>query len=188
MFNPHLNRIAFSAPDTQGSGSIQDNAAEDFPSDEQDSLDTSERHRDGEIKALKRDLFKRAEKTRHLEQKLAAAEAMFSQHATKLEARTIRAEVKALAIKAGMHDLDGLKLADFSSIKLNDEGEVVGAQEVIESLKASKGYLFEDATALATTTHVGPAPKGAAPAPKHARDMSDEEFKAAVERLKDTGR
>ncbi len=89
--------------------------------------------------------------------------------------RVIRAELKAAAIKAGMVDLDGLKLADLSKVKLNDEGEVEGAEELMASLKKAKPYLFGDPSSSSSGK---PPPKGD-PKPKRATEMTDDEYKAA---------
>ena len=56
--------------------------------------------------------------------------------------RLIRAEMKIEAIRAGMVDLDGMKLLDLSEVKLNDEGEVPDAGERIARLKKAKPWLF----------------------------------------------
>ena len=72
--------------------------------------------------------------------------------------RIIRAELKASALKAGMVDMDGLKLADLSSIKLNESGEVEGAEQLMEEMKKAKPYLFGTTT---TTTSTLAAPKAA---------------------------
>src|SRR5258708_2338543 len=58
--------------------------------------------------------------------------------------RIIRAELRAQATAAGMHDLDGLKLADLSTVKLDDNGDVIGADELITKLKETKPYLFKE--------------------------------------------
>jgi hypothetical protein len=50
--------------------------------------------------------------------------------------------LKAAALKAGMHDLDGLKLADVSKVTLGAYGSVIGADEVVAELKAAKPFLF----------------------------------------------
>ena len=65
--------------------------------------------------------------------------------------RVIQAELKAVAVKAGMVDLDGLKLADLSTVKLNDKGEVEGADELMKALKESKPYLFQVGTSTSST-------------------------------------
>lgn len=56
--------------------------------------------------------------------------------------RILQSELKAHALKAGLVDLDALKLADLSKVKLNDKGEVEGAEALFTSLKEAKPYLF----------------------------------------------
>jgi hypothetical protein len=65
----------------------------------------------------------------------------------------VSAALKAAALKAGMIDLDGLKLADVSKVTLEDDGTVKGAAELVVALKERWPYLFG----------------------KHARDMTPEE-------------
>jgi hypothetical protein len=53
--------------------------------------------------------------------------------------------LKAAALKSGMIDLDGLKLADTSTVTLEDTAygmTVVGAEALMAKLKESKPYLF----------------------------------------------
>ena len=52
--------------------------------------------------------------------------------AIKLEtdARLVRAELKAEAVRAGIVDLDGLKLLDLSAARLNERGEVDNASAI----------------------------------------------------------
>ena len=91
--------------------------------------------------------------------------------------RIIRAELKAEAIKAGMVDLDGLKLADLSKVKLNDAGEVEGADALMTDLKKAKPYLFG---AVGTTSNpAGAAPKAGEQKQKLAPDMTKDEYAAA---------
>jgi hypothetical protein len=73
------------------------------------------------------------------------ADAKVKETHTASEQRIIRAELKAVAIKAGMVDLDGLKLADLSTVKIDDKGEVVGAEDLMKTLKEAKPYLFKEA-------------------------------------------
>lgn len=89
--------------------------------------------------------------------------------------RVIRAELKAAAVKAGMIDLDALALADLSKCKLNDKGEVEGADELMEALQKGKPYLFADPSTSSTNK---PPPKGETK-PKMATEMTDEEYAAA---------
>ncbi|HHW4685708.1 MAG TPA: phage scaffolding protein [Xylella sp.] len=92
------------------------------------------------------------------------------------EARLIRAELKAAALKAGMIDLDGLKLADLSRVTLKDDGTLEGADALMERLKKDKPYLFGPP---ATTSHLGKLPDPAPATPKKATDMTAEEYVVA---------
>ena len=96
--------------------------------------------------------------------------------------RIIRAELKASAIKAGMVDLDGLKLADLSVVKLNDAGEVEGADALMESLKKSKSYLFGSTTH--TTIPGSSSPKPADNKFKPASEMTTEEYRKQREAIR----
>ncbi len=91
------------------------------------------------------------------------------------DARVIRAELKALATAAGMVDLDGLKLADLSTVRINKDGEVEGATELMEALKKAKPYLFGTATTSTTAT----PPPSNKPKPKLVTEMTKEEYAQA---------
>ena len=99
---------------------------------------------------------------------------------TSAEQRIIRAELKAEAIKAGMVDLDGLKLADLSSIKIDEKGDIQGAAEMMVALKESKPYLFKEAT---STSHAGDPPPKKKAEPFDARTATPEERKAKAREL-----
>lgn len=111
------------------------------------------------------------------------AEAKIAEAAASNNARLVRAELKAHAIKAGIVDLDGLKLLDTGGIGLNDAGEVEGAEELISKLREAKPYLFADNATRATTTQTQAAPKPAKHAEKTAAEMTPEEYAAAKARL-----
>lgn len=101
---------------------------------------------------------------------------------TASEQRIIRAELKAEAIKAGMVDMDGLKLADLSTIKIDEKtGEVIGGEDLMKALKESKPYLFKEATS-STNTGNPPPPKDK-PAPFDARTATPEERAAKAKEL-----
>jgi len=104
-----------------------------------------------------------------------AAQAKIAEAAKAADQRIIRAELKAVAVKAGMVDLDGLKLADLSTVKLNEAGEVEGADALMESLKKAKPYLF----GAASTSGTSKVPAPGDPKAKKATDMTPEEYKAA---------
>lgn len=90
--------------------------------------------------------------------------------------RVIRAELRTAALKAGMVDLDGLKLADLSKVKLNEEtGEVEGADDLMKELKEAKPYLFQSS---ANTSNPDKPPPKKQDSPKKATEMSNEEWEA----------
>ena len=103
------------------------------------------------------------------------AEAKVKASKSDADARVIRSELKALATAAGMVDLDGLKLADLSTVKINKDGEVEGAAEMMEALKKAKPYLF--GTATTSTTHAKPVSEK--PKLKLATEMTKEEYAVA---------
>lgn len=104
-------------------------------------------------------------------------EAIRAQARAEADQRVIRAELKAAALKAGMVDLDGLKLLDLSGVKLTDAGEIEGADAIMAAAKAAKPYLFGAPGANTSSTQAPPPPK--APEMKHARDMTQAEYAAA---------
>jgi hypothetical protein len=89
--------------------------------------------------------------------------------------RIIRAELKAEAIKAGLVDLDALKLADLSKVTLKDDGTVDGAEALFADLKKAKPYLF----GAANTSTPGNAPKPGNQQGKSVKDMTKAEYEAA---------
>lgn len=78
--------------------------------------------------------------------------------------RIIRAEMKALAMGAGLRDLDGLKLADLSTVTLKDDDTLDGAAEMLVALKEAKPYLFTETERNTSPSRQPPAPKAAEPA------------------------
>lgn len=100
------------------------------------------------------------------------------QERTAFQERLVRSELKAVAVKAGIVDLDGLKLLDTSKLKLLDDGTVEGAEQLIEDAKKAKPYLF-----ATSTSHTGDPPPPKTPAPANALDMSDADYAAAKKAL-----
>ena len=103
------------------------------------------------------------------------AEAKIKEASNAADQRVIRAELKTAALKAGMVDLDGLKLADLSTVKLNAAGEVEGADALMDAMKKAKPYLFGAANSSTGTK----APPATSPTSKKATDMTKEEYAAA---------
>jgi hypothetical protein len=87
--------------------------------------------------------------------------------------RVIRAEVKAAAVKAGIIDLDGLKLLDTSVVKLDENGEVVIPPDFFDNAKKNKPYLFGQSTSQPQAP-----PRQEPPKRKTAHEWSDDEMAA----------
>ena len=105
-----------------------------------------------------------------------SAEAALSRVQAEAEARLIRAELKAEALRAGMVDLDGLKLLDVADLRLTEVGDVADAPAVLARLKRAKPWLF--GMAMSSTSAANP-PRPEPPRTRHANDLSHEEWVAA---------
>lgn len=92
-----------------------------------------------------------------------------------LRERLVRAELKAHAVRAGMVDLDGLKLVDASRLVLNERDEVEGAAELMRGLRRDKPWLFGGPS----TSSAAQPPPAQAPRAKLATEMSETEWLAA---------
>jgi hypothetical protein len=95
------------------------------------------------------------------------------------EGRLIRSELKAEAIRAGMVDLDGLKLIDLSEVKLGAEGEIDGAPVIMARIKKIKPWLFGGSSFSSSAT----PPPVQAPRQKLATEMTDAEYRTAREAI-----
>lgn len=91
------------------------------------------------------------------------------------EARLVRAELKAEAIRAGMVDLDGLKLIDQSRMKLSQSGDLEDAGTIMSRLRQAKPWLFGAASSSSPAT----PPPAQPPRKKLATEMTDAEYRAA---------
>ena len=95
----------------------------------------------------------------------------------------VRAELAIAAVKAGMVDLDGLKLADLSKVTLEADGTVKGADELMAQLKKEKPYLFGTANGAGGTSGTANAPKPADSQPFNAMKATQDEVEARKKRL-----
>ena len=108
----------------------------------------------------------------------ARTEALERQLATvqqEAESRLIGAELRAQAMRAGIIDLDGLKLLESHDLRVNERGEVDGAAEAVAALRRAKPWLFGAVTSSSTAS----PPPPQQPRAKRAQDMSDAEYRAA---------
>ncbi len=104
------------------------------------------------------------------------AEAALADEQTRANARLIRAELKAEAIRAGMVDLDGLKLLDLADVSLNQNGEVADASAILAKLKRTKPWMFGN---VASSSAAANPPKPEPPRMRHASELSHEEWLVA---------
>ena len=134
-------------------------------------------------KRLRRDLARTREQVRIALSERDEAIAAIRSETT---GRVIRAELKTHALRAGIIDLDGLRLADSSKLSLNDDGDVVGAEALMEALRQEKPYLFSESRMGVSTGTTGqtqrpPAPAG--PSIVDARTLSRDAWQAERSRL-----
>ena len=87
----------------------------------------------------------------------------------------VMSELKAEAVRAGMVDLDGLKLLDASTVTVADGGEVAGAGALMEQFRREKPWLFGAASSATTAV----PPPSQPPRAKQATDMTPDEYRAA---------
>jgi hypothetical protein len=91
------------------------------------------------------------------------------------QSRLIAANLRTEAVRAGMIDLDGLKLIDLSEVCLDDHDKVVGGRQIMTELRRIKPWLF----GAASTSSVAIAPASQPVRQKTAMDMTEEEYAAA---------
>jgi hypothetical protein len=89
--------------------------------------------------------------------------------------RLIQAELKAEAVRAGMIDLDGLKLADTSALTLDENGAVGGAAPLLRDLRRAKPWLF----GTGSSSSYAATPTAQPPRAKLATEMSHAEWQSA---------
>jgi hypothetical protein len=91
------------------------------------------------------------------------------------ESRLVEAHLRTEAVRAGMIDLDGLKLLDKSAIRLDPNGGLVGSRELMDSFRRNKPWLFGSASSSSATV----APSSKPLQQKTALEMTEEEYLAA---------
>jgi hypothetical protein len=90
-------------------------------------------------------------------------------------ANLLLSELKAEAVRAGMVDLDGLKLLDTSTLTVGDHGEVSGIAGLMDRFRRTKPWLF---SAVSSTTTAVPPPSQP-PRAKQATEMTADEYRLA---------
>ena len=97
----------------------------------------------------------------------------------KAESGIVKAHLQAEAARAGMIDLDGLKMLDLSRVTVTDDGEVQGASALMDRVRKEKPWLF----GRPFTSAPGGAPPSQPPRQKLATEMTDAEYQAAREAI-----
>lgn len=121
-------------------------------------------------------------KIKEAEQRAALAAQALVEAEAKVRAgdeRLLLAELRGAALRAGMVDLDGLKLADLSTVTLSEAGEVEGAEALLHALKSATPYLFRAVSTCSTQ----PPPPREKPQQKSATEMSGAEWAAKKREL-----
>ncbi len=93
-----------------------------------------------------------------------------------LRARLVQAELRTEAVRAGMVDLDGVRLVDVSGLVLGADG-IEGGAALMARMREAKPWLF--GRAGASSSSAGRAPVAVAVKAKTAMEMSEEEWRAA---------
>ena len=91
------------------------------------------------------------------------------------QSRLIAANLRTEAVRAGMVDLDGLKLVDLSDVHLDENDKVIGGRKIMAELRRNKPWLF----GTSSTSSAAVAPASLPVRQKTAMDMTDEEYAAA---------
>lgn len=99
----------------------------------------------------------------------------FAKLRAEYELRLVAANLRTEAVKAGMIDLDGLKLVDLSSVTLDANDKVVDGRKIMDGLRREKPWLF----GATSSSSAALAPASQPVRQKTALEMSDEEYAAA---------
>lgn len=91
------------------------------------------------------------------------------------QSRLVKANLRTEAIRAGMVDLDGLKLIDLSAVRLDTDDTVIGGRKLMDGLKQKKPWLF----GAASSSSAAIAPAAQPVRQKTALEMTDEEYATA---------
>ncbi len=92
-----------------------------------------------------------------------------------LQARVTAASLRTEAVRAGMIDLDGLKLIDLTKVCLDENDMITDGRKIMADLRKAKPWLFGN-----PSTSSGAIPPVSQPIrARSAMEMTDEEYSAA---------
>lgn len=99
-----------------------------------------------------------------------------------LRERLLQSELRTEAVRAGMVDLDGVKLIDKAVLKLDEKGGLLDGAGLMTAFKAEKPWLFgagQRSSSSNSSSSGAIAPRAAMPVIKTAMEMTVEEWRAA---------
>jgi hypothetical protein len=91
------------------------------------------------------------------------------------QSRLVVANLRTEAVRAGMVDLDGLRLIDISAVRLGNDDKIIGGRKLMDDLRRTKPWLF----GVASSSSAAIAPASQPVRQKMALEMTDEEYAAA---------
>ena len=91
------------------------------------------------------------------------------------QSRLVTANLRTEAVRAGMIDLDGLKMIDTTSVRLGDDDMVIGGRRLMDDLRRSKPWLF----GVASSSSAAAVPASQPVRQKTVLEMTDDEYAAA---------
>lgn len=141
-----------------------------------------------QIEALKKTHGDEIEKTKiDLTGRATAAETQAKEVEAKARNKVMMADLRVAARENGMVDLDALKLLDVNQAKLDDDGNVTNATDLMTAMKEAKPYLFGKSplpgTVTGTTTSTTQPPPRSTPGAFNALTATAEEYQAQKQQM-----
>jgi hypothetical protein len=91
------------------------------------------------------------------------------------ESRLVLANLRTEAVRAGMVDLDGLKLIELASVRIGDDDRIIDGRKLMDDFRRSKPWLFTAPSS--SSAAIAPASQQARQ--KSAMEMTDDEYAVA---------
>lgn len=111
--------------------------------------------------------------------RIAALELQLTQLQETHRMALVRAGLRAEAVRAGMVDLDGLRLLDAPDVTVDASGDVVGGAGLMAAMRRAKPWLFGLAGPVASSSSAASAPPAQTPGTRKASELTHDEWRAA---------